>query len=238
MHLDPTTLALQLVNFLALVLLLRRFLFRPVLAAIDRREAVQTARRRDAEGALADAQAARDAVAADRAALASDAARLWADAHEAAEAERRRIMDAARQSADALRQAAADRIGSERRQAETELTARAGELAVTLTTRLLSDAQPELADTIFATALTTELAGMQPDRKAALLGLDGPITLTIARPWPEERRQALLSLLPPDRVEWVVDPDLIAGVELSAPHNLIEHSWRAALTAAREGLHT
>lgn len=236
MHLDPTTLALQLVNFLALVLLLRRFLFRPVLAAIDRREAAQTAQRRDAEGTLAEAQAARDAVAADRAALASDAARLRADAHEAAEAERRRILDAARQSADALRQAAGDRISSERRQAEAELTVRAGELAVTLTQRLLTDAQPDVADQIFAAALTTELTSMQPDRKAALLGLDGPITLTIARPWPEERRQALLSLLPPDRLEWVVDPDLIAGVELSAPHNLIEHSWRAALLTAREGL--
>jgi len=236
MHLDPTTLALQLVNFLVLVLLLRRFLFRPVLAAIDRREAAQTARRRDAEGALAEAQAAREAVAADRAALASDAARLRAEAHEAAEAERRRILDAARQSADALRQAAADRINSERRQAEAELTVRAGELAVTLTTRLLTDAQPELADQIFATALTTDLSDMQPDRKAALLGLDGPITLTIARAWPNERRQALLSLLPSYRVEWVVDPDLIAGVELSAPHHLIDHSWRAALATAREGL--
>lgn len=236
MHLDPTTLALQLVNFLVLVLLLRRFLFRPVLAAIDRREAAQTARRRDADGVLAEAQAAREALAADRAAFAADAASLRAQAHAAAETERRRILDAARQSADALRQAAADRIDTERRQAEADLTARAGDLALSLARRLLTDAQPEMADTIFTAALISDLSGMETDRKAMLLGVDGPLTLTIARPWPNERRQALLSVLPPDRVEWVIDPDLIAGVELSAPHHLIDHSWRAALATAREGL--
>lgn len=236
MHLDPTTLALQLVNFLVLVLLLRRFLFRPVLAAIDRREAAQTARRRDADGVLAEAQAARDALAADRAAFAADAASLRAQAHAAAETERRRILDAARQAADALRQAAADRIDTERRQAEAELMSRAGNLALALAQRLLTDVRPEMADTLFAAALTADLSGMEADRKATLLGVDGPLTVTIARPWPDERREALLSLLPSDRVEWVIDPDLIAGVELSAPHHLIDHSWRAALTTAREGL--
>jgi len=39
MHIDTTTFILQLVNFAVLVWLLQRFLYRPVLAAIDRRRA-------------------------------------------------------------------------------------------------------------------------------------------------------------------------------------------------------
>ncbi|OYQ36671.1 hypothetical protein CHU95_03665 [Niveispirillum lacus] len=236
MHLDPTTLALQLVNFLVLVLLLRRFLFRPVLAAIDRREAAQTTRQRDAEGMLAEAQSARDAIAADRAALAADAAALRAQARDLAEAERRRILDAARQSADGLRQAATDRINAERRQAEAELAEQAGTLALTMARRLLVDTWPDRADAVFAAALISELTDMEPAQKATLLGTNERITVTIARPWPEQRRLALQSVLPSDPVEWVVDPDLIAGVELSGRHHLIDLSWRAALTSAQEGL--
>ena len=234
MHLDPTTLALQLVNFLALVLLLRRFLFRPVLAAIDRREAEQTARRREAEALVAEAEASRDAVAAERAALAADAAAHRAQAHAAAEAERRRVLDAARQTADGLRQAAQERLEAERRQAEAELAARAGALAVAMARRLLADARPDLADRVFADALTQALSVLDEAARTDLLGAEGALTLTVARPWPEELRQPLLSQLPASRVAWVIDPDLIAGVELSGPHHLIQQSWRAALAAARD----
>lgn len=236
MHLDPTTLALQLVNFLALVLLLRRFLFKPVLTAIDRREADLAARRREAEGMVAEAQASRDAIAADRAALSVEAAMLRAQAQEAAEAERRHVLDATRQTADALRKAAEQRIAAERRQAEAELARQAGDLALAVAERLLADARPDLADAVFAEALRGDLAGLDDAARAALLGGQGAVTLTIARDWPDERRHALEALLPAGRVVWTVDPALIAGVELSAPHHLIHHSWRAALAAARDGL--
>lgn len=236
MHLDLTTLVLQMVNFLALVLLLRRFLFKPVLAAIDRREADLTQRRKAADDLMADAQAARDAISAERAGLSVETTGLRNRALEAAEAERRRILDAARQAADATRKAAADRIDAERKQAEADLSAQAADLALAMAGRLLADASPELADIVLADAMQAELSALDADARTALLSGQGGLTLTIARDWPAERKQALAALLPGQPLSWLVDPALIAGVELSAPHHLIHHSWRAALTAARGGL--
>ncbi len=54
MHFDWSTLSLQTINILVLLWLLRRFLFRPVVAIIAERKGA-------AEKLLADAAAARDA---------------------------------------------------------------------------------------------------------------------------------------------------------------------------------
>lgn len=236
MHLDLTTLALQLVNFLALVLLLHRFLFKPVLGAIDRREADLSARRQEAEGLATEARAAREAVDADRATLAAEAQALREKASAAAAEERRQILDNARQSADGLRKAAEDKIAAERQRAEATLTARTGDLALAIAGRLLADARPELADDLLCHALAADLRRLSDDARATQLAGDGEITLTIARDWPAERRQGIERLLPAGRAVWRIDPAIIAGVELSGAHHLIHHSWRAALASAQDRL--
>lgn len=236
MHLDLTTLALQLINFLVLVLLLRRFLFKPVLGAIDRREAEQTAQRRQAEALAAEAASARDAAVSERASLAAEADSLRAEARQAADADRRRMLDAARQAADGLRQAAAERMEAERRQAETALTAQAGDLAVEIAARLLSDMRPDVADRVLAETLRQELTEQTAETRGLLLAGDGPLLLTTARDWPPDLRRMLEAALPEGRTAWRVDPDLIAGVELTASHHQIRYSWQSALVAARDGL--
>ncbi|SNR95603.1 MULTISPECIES: hypothetical protein [unclassified Azospirillum] len=237
MHLDPTTLALQLVNFLVLVWLLRRFLFRPVLAAIDKRDADLTQRRAQAETLAAEVAATRSAVEAERQSLAKQAAELRATAQAEAEAERRRLLDAARQSADALRAAAASQLAAERQQAETDLTKQAADLATAMAGRLLADARPDLADRVLTDALCQQLATLPAAEKSSLLAGPGGITLTSARPLPADLQSALITALGPNiAISWTVDPAVIAGVELSAPHHLIHQSWRAALAGARERL--
>lgn len=237
MHLDPTTLALQLVNFLVLVWLLHRFLFRPVLAAIDKRDADLTQRRTQAEALAAEAAATRSAVEAERQSLAKQAAELRATAQAEAEAERRRLLDAARQSADALRAAASSQLAAERVQAEADLTKQAADLATALAGRLLADARPDLADRVLAEALCQQLAPLSAAEKSNLLAGPGGVTLASARPLPADLQSSLTAALGPDiAITWTVDPALIAGVELSAPHHLIHQSWRAALAGARERL--
>lgn len=237
MHIDPTTLAMQLVNFLVLIVLLHRFLFKPVLGAIDRRDAELNARHQRAETLLSDATADREAVAAERAALIQEAQTLRTAARDAADEERRRILDGARQSADALRQAAEERIQTERSHAEAALGRLAGDLAIDIAARLLADARPDLADRLWIDALRRELAALSAAEQADRLAGEAPLVLTTARTLPPDLRDGLIAALPAGRaITWHIDPELIAGVELTAPHHLIHHSWRAALAAAREGL--
>jgi len=88
-QIDWLTVAAQIVNFLVLVWLLQRFLYRPITRAMERREAAIVARRDAAEDARAQAEAEAEALRQDRAAL------------DAAKAE---IMESARAEAEALRQ--------------------------------------------------------------------------------------------------------------------------------------
>jgi F-type H+-transporting ATPase subunit b len=90
MLIDWFTVGAQAVNFLVLVWLLKRFLYKPVLAAIDAREKRIAGELADADKRKTEAQAARDASLAATQALDLDAKvqgdRLLKEAHAAAEA--------------------------------------------------------------------------------------------------------------------------------------------------------
>ena len=79
MHIDGWTILLQAVNFLILVWLLRRFLYRPVLAVIAERQAATERARNEAEAARQAAEDARRALEDQRAALPAERDRLIAD---------------------------------------------------------------------------------------------------------------------------------------------------------------
>jgi F-type H+-transporting ATPase subunit b len=102
MPIDGFTLFAQIANFLILVLLLRRFLFRPVLKAVDEREARMAALRRDAETARAAAEAAK---------------RDWEERRAAQESERRERLGRAEAEAAARKE---ELLGRYRDEAEAE----------------------------------------------------------------------------------------------------------------------
>jgi F-type H+-transporting ATPase subunit b len=102
MPIDGFTLFAQIANFLILVLLLRRFLFRPVLKAVDEREARMAALRRDAETARAAAEAGK---------------REWEERRAALESERRERLGRAESEAAARKE---ELLGRYRDEAEAE----------------------------------------------------------------------------------------------------------------------
>ncbi|WP_306120042.1 MULTISPECIES: hypothetical protein [unclassified Roseitalea] len=100
MQIDWLTVAAQIVNFLILIWLLQRFLYKPITRAMARRE-------ERIEERLADARAARKD--------AEDEAQAWRDRQQALEERKDEILQEARRDADALR----DRLEAEiRRQME------------------------------------------------------------------------------------------------------------------------
>ena len=93
----------QAINFLILVWLLKRFLYKPILHAIDEREKGIAAQLADAEAKKAEAQKERDDFQHKNEVFDKERAALLKKATDEANAERQRLLDEARKDADALR---------------------------------------------------------------------------------------------------------------------------------------
>ena len=103
MLIDWFTVAAQIVNFLILVWLLKRFLYQPILDAIDARERRIATELADADARRAEAQKERDEFQHKNELFDRQRATLLSQAVDEAKAERQRFLDEARQEADTLR---------------------------------------------------------------------------------------------------------------------------------------
>jgi len=246
-ELDWTTFALEVVNFLVLVWLLTRFLYRPVLDLIERRRA---AIRQD----LAEAEARREEA---RSLEAQYRTRLddWEREREAARTALRQELDAERQrqlqtlagSLDEQRERA--RVLTEREAHESARRAEeaALELAARFAGRLLSRlAGPELEGRLVDLALE-DLAGLPAARHEALREawhrLDGPVLVTSAFPLDDRRRAAvehgLTALLGPGPVpcRLETDPELLGGLRVAVGPWVLRGNLRDELELFREASH-
>ncbi|MDD3650089.1 F0F1 ATP synthase subunit delta [Immundisolibacter sp.] len=224
MDFDWLTFGFEIVNFLALVWLLHRLLYRPVLGII-------AARRADIEASLAKA-AAMQAEAEQRRAeydrrlqdWASERAKARRDLDEELERERqRRLQELETELAERRQREAAlrEREAAElRRSAEREALALAGRFAA----RLLGVAAgPELQARLVR-LLVERLGALPAERRAALREAlrtaSAPLQVTCAHPLDDTQRAELaraLAALAGDRtpaIDYHQDPALLAGVRL------------------------
>lgn len=224
MQIDWTTFILQIVNFIVLVWLLKRFLYHPVLDAIARR-------RTAIEKALGEAKAAEERAAGLRGEYERKIA-AWNQesndqrAHLAEElaAERTRRLDQIEQDLREAREKNASieqhREAATRSAAEHEAMQAAAVFAARLLSRL---AGPDLDERIVAAAVE-DLGDLAPDQVAALRAeaerAGGQVKITSARPLSASGRATLSSAL--ERVlgqapalDEQVQPDLLGGVRLA-----------------------
>lgn len=241
MHPDWSSLALQTVNVLVLLWLLKRFLFRPVADIV-------AARRQETERVLAEAEAARTAARQSAEALArrqadgeSQAAAMRATAREAAEAERQRLLAEAEAEIARRRNAAAEALRrarqAQRRMLQDEAQALAGRIAARLLARLPGPA----ASAAFLAGLDALLDGLPEDQRRALADGAGPLEVVSAAPLDpaaQDRCAALLArhLSRPGPPRFRTDPALLAGLELHAEHAVLRHSWQAELERVAQEL--
>ncbi len=110
MLIDWFTVVAQAVNFLILVWLLKRFLYQPILNAIDAREKRIAAELADADAKKAEAQQEREEFRRKNAEFDQQHTALLNQATAEAAAERQRLFDAARNDADKLARQAAGQV--------------------------------------------------------------------------------------------------------------------------------
>ena len=234
MRIDWGTLALQTVNVLVLVWLLARFLYRPVMDLIARRQTT-------AESLLAEAAASRDrAQAAEAAAqhargdLAAEGERRREAARAGAEAERTQILRQAGEAAAQRQDAARAALARERDATRLALERQAGELALTIARRLLERLPAATVTAARLDELVHEVAAVRAEIRSRLTAPNEPLDLVTAveldaaaQVQLRDRLAAALGTAPDLRFR--SDPSLIAGVELTGPNSLLRHSWKADL---------
>ncbi|MCW2305912.1 F0F1 ATP synthase subunit delta [Rhodobium gokarnense] len=234
MQIDWWTLGLQTVNALVLVWLLARFLFRPVAKILAERRAEAEKTLDDAAAARKAAEDERDKAKAEAAKTASSRAAILGAAQKEAEKQKASLMAAARADADKLRAEAKAAIAGERRAEEKKMSARAGRLSVDIARRLLDRLPEEARIAGFIGGLAEGVAALPEAARAELADGAGPMTLTAPRALNDDEKAACESALAKALgrevdINVAVDPDLIAGLELTGRHASVRNSFRADL---------
>jgi F-type H+-transporting ATPase subunit b len=139
MLIDWFTVLAQALNFLILVWLLKRFLYKPVLAAIDAREKNVAAKLGDAAALETKAQAEREDLRQRSEALNRERGDLLRKATDEANVERQRLIESARQDSQLLRSKLTQALSDERAELGHQLSMRTQ-------TEVLAVARKTLAD--------------------------------------------------------------------------------------------
>jgi F-type H+-transporting ATPase subunit b len=167
MLIDWFTVGAQALNFIILVWLLKRFLYKPVLSAIDAREQRIAQALADAERQTSGVQKSRDELQAERKAFDDQRGALLAKAGLDAKAQGERLLSSARQAAESLtsKQNTALLAGA------TELSERLARLAAAESLNIARSALKDLADADLEERISAvfahRLRGMDPKAREA-----------------------------------------------------------------------
>lgn len=233
MTIDWWTFGFQTVNVLILIWLLARFFWRPVATMIaERRRQAQSlldqarADRAAAAQALAGAQKRNAGFAEEREKILDHARR------DAAEA-RRVLLEQAEAEAAALREQARAALEHEKAETEQAWAAQAGQLAVTIASKLAARLEGDAVTEAFLHWLCDKIAALPADARRTIGAAD--VEIVSAAPLDPARQGRIVAeigaaLGATPAVIFKTEPALIAGLELRTPHFVLSNSWSADLS--------
>jgi F-type H+-transporting ATPase subunit b len=240
-----STFALQAVNFLVLVWLLRRFLLNPVRSIIARRKEEISRALAEAKGAAEKAEKAREGFESRQREIETERQRTLEEARADLADERSKMLEATRAEVENLKSSALKRIDEERDAAGREVFEQSVQIAVRLSETLLRELEFPRVDDLFLRRVLDHIEQLSNHKRSALLGSatrdGGRLVVTTAhaldpdeqQKWRSALREKLIDLR---EVSFLTDDQLIAGAELQFPHALLRFSWRDSLAAAQRVL--
>jgi F-type H+-transporting ATPase subunit b len=223
MLIDWFTVGAQAVNFLILVWLMQRFLYKPILGAIDAREKSIAAALADATATRADAIKERDGFRHKSEEFEHQRATLLSKAVDDAKAERDKLVDEARTAADALSEQQRDAMRSEATSLRQAIGQRTQQEVFAIARKTLSDLATvtleERLGEVFTRRLRTMDEGSKASLGAALKATATPAIVRSAFELPPEQRAAITNAI---NETFLIDvhprfetsPELVSGIEL------------------------
>lgn len=225
MLIDWFTVGAQVLNFLILVWLLKRFLYHPILDAIDTREQRIAKELADADAKKAEAAKERADFEQKNAAFDKEKASMLAQATAAANAERQRLLDAARQDAAELAAKRQQNLELEAQNLHEEISRRIQQEVFAIARKALGDLADARLEESMVRVFVGRLQAMSADEKqkltAALQAAAKPIvvrtTFDLAQSEQKKTAAAIQTLVGAGtEIRFETTSDLVSGIELSA----------------------
>lgn len=224
MPIDWFTVGAQTLNFLILVWLLKRFLYQPILDAIDAREKRIAQALADAEAQKAQARQQSDSFQQKSLAFDQERAALLQQATLDASAERQRLLADARLAADALRTQRQDALQREQQSLQADIQRRTRDEVFAIARKTLADLAGTTLEARMAEVFVQRLHGLAGAEKQALATAlhsgPGPVRVRSAFALPPAQQsaiqQALQAAFASDAVlRFELAPEVVSGIELS-----------------------
>ena len=245
MEINWLTIVAQVINFLILVWLLKRFLYGPIIRAMDAREAQIGARMKDADERSDEAQAATVEYRQRLDELEERREEMLSLATSEAAAERERLLAQAREDV-AQTEGRWHRVLADEQQAFLrELRRRAGGQLCRVARQALAElADVELEGQVIETFIRRLARMPETDREelaAAIRETDGEVVVTSAFGLAPGRQEQLIcavraALAPKAALEFVVSDEVMCGIELRAGGRKVAWSLDSYLGAIEEEL--
>jgi F-type H+-transporting ATPase subunit b len=221
---DWFTVGAQALNFLILVWLLKRYLYRPVLAAIDAREKTVAKKIADAAARDSQAQEAGETLRKRNEAFDQEREGLMRKATDEGSAERQRLMESARQDTTLLRSKLTLALDAERAELGRQLSLGTQAEVFAVARKALSDLAGVSLEERMMEVFIGRLAGAGVSASpAGATGVAAPARLALVRsafepaPAAQARLEAAIRgrLSPGTTVRFETSPELICGIELT-----------------------
>jgi len=253
MLIDWFTVAAQALNFLILVWLLKHFLYQPILDAIDARERRIATELADADAKKAEAQQERDEFQHKNEAFDRQRAELLSQATEEAKTERQRLLDEARQAADALSAQRQETLRNDAQAQNQAISRRTQQEVFAIARKALTDLATVGLEERMVEVFTRRLQAMDDPAKAVLAEAfktaSEPALVRSAFELPAGQRTAIQKTLnetfmadlsTPLRtgidIRFETVPELVAGIELSVNGQKLAWSIADYLASLEKGV--
>lgn len=244
MLVDWFTVAAQALNFIVLVWLLKRFLYGPILHAVDAREKRIAAALADADAKRSEAQRERDEFGRKIEAFDAQRAAMLRKATDEVEAERQRLLGAVRKEADASSARRKEALRSDAQNLDRTLRRRTQEEVFSIARKALVDLASTTLEQRMTEVFVQRLRALDDASRtafAAALQPSGTALVRTAFDLPTESRTAVQAALRESfsaqlSVRFETAPELVSGIEVSANGQKVAWSIRDYLTSLEKGV--
>jgi len=225
MLIDWFTVGAQALNFLILVWLMKRFLYKPILNAIDAREQRIAKEIADADARKAEADREREEFRIKNETFDKERADRFAKAGEEAKVEGARLLTDAREAADALSAKRREVLANDARNLNEAILRRTQQEVFAIARKALGDLASAGLEQILAGAFIRKLGEMEAPAKevfgAALKSADSTAIVRSAFDLPQDTRDVIQRTLNETfstnvRLSFLAEPDKIGGIEITA----------------------
>ena len=245
MKIDWFTIGAQALNFLILVWLMKRFLYKPILNAIDAREKRIAAQIADADKKKATAQKERDEFQHKNEQFDQQRATLLSKATDEAKAEHKRLLDEARQAATDLSVKRQETLRNDAHNLNQAISRRTQQEVFSIARKALTDlagmSLEECMVDVFLRRLRELNDAEKNGLKAALKAASGPVIVRSAFDLPAAQQSSIERVVKEvidvkTHVRFETAPNLISGIELTTNGQKVAWSIADYLTSLEKGV--